>query len=153
MPISQDEPLAALAVERLRLEDGAVLALGIAVNHVGLGEVELLFTPSADMGNGHGVVHGGFVFTFADTAFAYAYASRGVPGVTVNATIDFLAPAQVGVELIAHASEFHRDGSTGIYDVRVTDSAGRVIAVFRGHGRTPRKKSTSPAPRENVSAS
>jgi acyl-CoA thioesterase len=83
-------------------------------------------------------VHGGYLFLLADTAVAYAFASRGASGVTVNASIDFLAPARVNMRLIARASEFHRSGSAGIYDVMVTDADGQAVAVFRGHARAPR---------------
>jgi acyl-CoA thioesterase len=135
--VAQDARAAA-AVRALYSVDEAILAIGISVDSVRAGDVELGFTPTASMGNGHGIVHGGYVFLLADTALAYAFASRGESGVTVNASIDFLAPAHVGVRLVARAGEFHREGSTGIYDVRVTDEDDRVIAAFRGHGRVPR---------------
>ena len=145
MPRFDVDRKAAEAVEALYVVDEAVLALGISVTRVRAGEVNLEFTPSAATGNGHGVVHGGYLFLLADTAFAYAFASRGVSGVTVNASIDFLAPARVNMRLTAHASEFHRNGSTGIYDVLVEDANGRAVAVFRGHARAPRAPSREPA--------
>jgi acyl-CoA thioesterase len=144
VPQRNEDRKAADAVEALYVADEAVLALGISVTRVSAGEVELEFTPSTTTGNGHGIVHGGYLFLFADTAFAYAFASRGVSGVTVNASIDFLAPARVNMRLTAHASEFHRNGSTGIYDVMVEDADGRAVAVFRGHARAPRAPSREP---------
>ncbi|MCU1552193.1 MAG: phenylacetic acid degradation protein PaaD [Glaciihabitans sp.] len=136
----EDERTAWDVVEALYASDEAILALGITVVDVQPGAVELGFTPRAEMGNGHGIVHGGYLFLLADTAFAYAFATRGENGVTVNATIDFLAPAHVNKRLTAVAREFHRDGVAGIYDVKVTDSNGRVVAAFRGHGRVPRSR-------------
>lgn len=135
---SADDQAALSAVTALYASDEAILQLGVTVDRVGVGSVELAFTPGSDKGNGHGIVHGGYLFLLADTAFAYAFASRGSNGVTVNASIDFLAPARVGTRLTARASEFHRDGGTGIYDVLIADEDGRTIAVFRGHGRVPR---------------
>jgi acyl-CoA thioesterase len=145
VPQHNDDRKAADAVQALYVTDEAVLALEISVTRVRAGEVDLEFTPSAATGNGHGIVHGGYLFLLADTAFAYAFASRGVSGVTVNASIDFLAPARVNVRLTAHASEFHRNGSTGIYDVMVADADGLAVAVFRGHARVPRAQSRNPA--------
>ncbi len=138
MPEVDDDRRAAASVEALFAADQAVRALGISVVRVEPGAVDLEFTPSARMGNGHGIVHGGYLFLLADTALAYAFASRGVSGVTMNASIDFLAPATVDTRLVARASEFHRNGATGIYDVILEDADGRTIATFRGHARTPR---------------
>jgi acyl-CoA thioesterase len=134
---------AADAVGALFEADEAVRALGISIVDVAPGTVELAFTPSTDAGNGHGIVHGGYLFLLADTALAYAFASRGQSGVTMNASIDFLAPARVNTRLTARASEFHRMGAAGIYDVTLKDAEGRTVAVFRGHARIPRATSAS----------
>ena len=67
--------------------------------------------------NGHGMCHGGLVFTLADTAFAHACNSHGPATVAAAASIDFLAPANEGDELVAEAVEQHRRGRTGLYDV------------------------------------
>ena len=125
----------AAAVAALYAADEAILALGISLGAIAPGSVELGFTPGPSMGNGHGIVHGGYLFLLADTAFAYAMASRGQAGVTVNASIDFLAPAHIDTALTARATEFHRDAVNGVYDVLITDMQGRVVAAFRGHGR------------------
>ena len=37
--------------------------------------------------NGHGSVHGGAIFTLADTAFALASNSHGIPAAAINAHI------------------------------------------------------------------
>jgi acyl-CoA thioesterase len=123
--------------------DEAVQALGISIVRVGVGTVELAFTPSAAAGNGHGIVHGGYLFLLADTALAYAFASRGESGVTMNASIDFLASARINTRLTARASEFHRAGAAGIYDVTLKDDDGCTVAVFRGHARIPRSSAQS----------
>ena len=88
-----------------------------------------------DMANGHGMCHGGILFAFADSAFAFACNSHGQRMVAAQAAISFLAPAKVGDTLTAHAREVHLRGRGGIYDVTVRDGAGGVIAEFRGHCR------------------
>ena len=50
----------------------------------------------ADMLNGHAICHGGFIFTLADSAFAYACNSYNLTTVASGCTIDFLAPAREG---------------------------------------------------------
>ena len=46
-----------------------------------------------DMVNGHGIAHGGFIFTLADTAFAFACNSYNVRAVAQACDIVFVAPA------------------------------------------------------------
>ncbi len=82
--------------------------------------------------NGHGIAHGGAVFTLADTAFAFACNSRDIPYVALDATISFTAPARLGDRLEATAVERALRGRTGVYDVTIVGAAGDVVAVFRG---------------------
>jgi acyl-CoA thioesterase len=84
--------------------------------------------------NGHGVCHGGVLFTLADTAFAIACNSHGPRAVAAAADIVFARPALVGDELHACALERTRFRRSGIYDVTVTRGA-EVIAEFRGQAR------------------
>ena len=87
------------------------------------------------MTNGHGMCHGGFIFTLADSAFAFACNSRNERAVAAQGAISFLAPAQLDEILVAQAEERFLQGRSGIYDVTVTGLDGRVVAEFRGHSR------------------
>ena len=89
-----------------------------------------------DMTNGHGICHGGFIFTLADSAFAFACNSYDERTVAQHCAVTFIAPAKLGDVLTAHAVEVSRTGRSGIYDITVTNGAGAVVAEFRGHSRT-----------------
>ena len=88
------------------------------------------------MTNGHGPCHGGFIFTLANSAFAFACNSHGQRAVAQHCQITFLSPAQRGMRLVAEARERQRGERSGIYDVTVRTEAGDVIAEFRGHSRS-----------------
>jgi acyl-CoA thioesterase len=88
--------------------------------------------------NGHNICHGGYVFLLADTAFAFACNTHGPTTVAAACDIAFLAPAHLGDELTAQATERHRAGRSGIYDVTIRLPDTTVIAEFRGHSRTLR---------------
>ena len=88
--------------------------------------------------NGHDICHGGFIFTLADTCFAFACNSYNQSTVAQQGTVNFLAPGRLGDVLTATAVETHRAGRSGIYDIRVTRASGEVIAEFRGLSRTIR---------------
>src|SRR5512136_2738961 len=81
--------------------------------------------------NSHRTVHGGAIFTLADTAFALASNSHGVPAAAINAHISYLTAAHSGI-LYAEAEEFARNPKLASYTVQVTDENGAKIAIFQG---------------------
>jgi acyl-CoA thioesterase len=82
--------------------------------------------------NGHAICHGGFIFTLADTTFAYACNSYNKVAVAAGASIEFLKPAREGDVLTCEGVEQHLSGRHGVYDMRVTNQSGDVVALFRG---------------------
>jgi acyl-CoA thioesterase len=93
-----------------------------------------------DMLNGHGTCHGGIVFALADSAFAFACNSHGVVTVAAGCSIEFLAPAHEGDELVAVAEERTRRGRHGVYDVDVRREGGELVAAFRGRSTATRER-------------
>jgi acyl-CoA thioesterase len=81
--------------------------------------------------NSVGVVQGGAIFTLADFAFGAASNSAGLVAVGINASITFMKAAQTGT-LFAEAVEESRTKRLSHCQVRVTDDAGGLIAVFQG---------------------
>ena len=89
------------------------------------------------MVNGHGLCHGGYIFTLADSAMAFASNSRNQRTVAQLCQINYIAPGRLGMRLIAEARERHRGERSGIYDVTVRNEAdSTTIAEFRGQTRT-----------------
>jgi len=86
--------------------------------------------------NGHGICHGGLIFTLADTAFAYACNSYNQRAVAQHCTITFLVPGKAGETLTATAAETVTSGRSGIYDIAVKNEHGTALAHFRGNSRT-----------------
>lgn len=82
--------------------------------------------------NGHQICHGGFIFTLADTTFAFACNSHNKVTVAAGCTIEFLKSAQLGDVLTCVGVEQTLMGRHGIYDMQVNNQQGEVIAMFRG---------------------
>src|SRR6266545_5447082 len=112
--------------------DRASQAMGMQISSIGPGYAELTMTVRADMLNGHAICHGGFIFTLADSAFAYACNSANLNTVASGCGIDFLAPAREHDVLTALAQERSTSGRTGVYDIGVSNQRGEAIALFRG---------------------
>jgi acyl-CoA thioesterase len=124
--------LARRVARALYEKDRAAQALGIQIVEVTPGGARLTMRVRADMTNGHQVCHGGMIFAFADTAFAYACNSHGDNALAAAASIDFLAPANADDALTATARELWRAGRSGLYEVEVTNQKDERIALFRG---------------------
>lgn len=114
--------------------DRASQHLGMAIVEVAPGRAVLTMTLGPTMVNGHGIAHGGFIFTLADSAFAFACNGHGPHAVAAQCHITYVKPGRLGDVLTATAQEVLREGRSGIYDVRVT-RGDEVIAEFRGHSR------------------
>lgn len=115
--------------------DTASAALGIELTELAEGRAVCRMTVTAQMINGHGLCHGGYVFLLADTAFACACNTRGPVTVAAGAEITFVSPARAGDVLVAEAAERTRYGRSGIYDITVRGPGGEVVAEFRGRSR------------------
>lgn len=134
--MNQADNLARRIAETLLQREGTGPAWGIAIDDAREGYARIRMKLRDDMLNGHRIGHGGMIFALADTAFAYACNSRNENTVAQNASISFLAPAQLGDVLIAEAREASRSGRSGVYQVSVRTADGRVIAEFTGLSRT-----------------
>lgn len=118
--------------------DAASQWLGMTLDAVAPGSATLSFTVAPHHLNGHGICHGGYIFTLADSAFAFACNSYNQVTVAQENQITYLAPGQPSERLTAVATETARNGRSGVYDITVTGGDGRKVALFRGLSRTIR---------------
>ena len=112
--------------------DRSSQALGIAIDIPEPGKAIATMTVRDDMINGLDVLHGGFAFTLADTAFAFACNAYNEQSIAASAQIEFLRPARLGDLLTATAREDHRGRRNGYYSVAVRNQRDELVALFRG---------------------
>jgi acyl-CoA thioesterase len=127
------QQLARACADALWAEDKASPALGMEILEVAPGLARLTMRVREDMVNGHDICHGGFIFTLADSAFAFACNSQNLNAVAAGARIEFLAPARLGDRLTVVASQVNQGRRSGIYDSVVTNQDGKTVALFRGN--------------------
>lgn len=130
------DEIARLSAEAMWSKDDASKSLGISLDRVDPGSAVLSMKVTDRHTNGHNICHGGFIFTLADSAFAFACNSYNRIAVAQNNSISFLSPGKMGDTLTATATEVHRAKRSGIYDVVVTNQDNLKIALFRGNSRT-----------------
>lgn len=96
------------------------------------GRARMRMTVRDELLNGHRICHGGFIFTLADSTFAFACNSYNKVAVAAGCSIEFLKPAHPGDVLTCTGQEQALQGRHGIYDMRVENQRGEVVAMFRG---------------------
>lgn len=106
--------------------------MGIEVDEYREGYCKLHFTITRDMLNGFGIVHGGIIFSAADSAFAFACNSHGRLSVALDVHISFMRACKEGDRLIVEATEMHTGNKTSFYDVKVLNDTDQIVANFRG---------------------
>ncbi|MDQ1698032.1 MAG: acyl-CoA thioesterase [Frankiaceae bacterium] len=134
------QDVARRCAETMYAADTASQQLGITITDIAPGRATATMEIRDDMLNGHAICHGGYIFTLADTAFAFACNTYDERTVAAGADITFLEPVRAGSELVAVAVERARRGRSGLYDVTVTTApivpAPIVVAEFRGRCRS-----------------
>ncbi|MBR1163037.1 hydroxyphenylacetyl-CoA thioesterase PaaI [Bradyrhizobium elkanii] len=128
------EDVARACADAMWKEDDASKGLGMELVEIRPGQAVMAMTVQPHMVNGQRICHGGYIFTLADSAFAFACNSRNDRAVAAQGNVTFIRPGKLGDRLVATAREISRSGRSGIYDVSVI-SGDSVIAEFRGHSR------------------
>jgi acyl-CoA thioesterase len=129
------DEVARRSAEAMWAGDRASRSLGMEILDVGPGRATLRMTVTDDMVNGHAIGHGGYTFTLADSAFAFACNSYNRVTVAAGAEIRFRAPTRRGDVPTATAAEREREGRDGIYDISVSTTDGTVVATFVGRSK------------------
>src|SRR5690348_11386544 len=132
--------LAERVVEAMMAADAFSRWLGIKVLAVAPRQATVAMRIRSDMVNGFGVSHGGIVYSLADSALAFASNTNGHVTVSVDNTISYPVPVQVGDDLIAVAEEETAGARLGFYRVTVARQDGTVVGLLHATVyRTPQK--------------
>jgi acyl-CoA thioesterase len=106
--------------------------LGLQIDEIREGYCRLHYTVKEDMLNGFERIHGGVLFSAADSAFAFACNSHGLITVALDVSITFTRPVFVGEKLFVEAQEIHLSNKTGLYDIRTLNENGELVCLFKG---------------------
>ncbi len=118
-------------LEKVFIKDQFAAYVGIVIEDISPGLAKVKFEVKDHHLNGLGCVHGGMLFTLADMAFAVAANSHGQIAVSLNSSISYIKPAK-GHTIFASAKEMSKSGRHAVYNIKVTDDTGAVVAIFQG---------------------
>src|SRR5690625_4558064 len=130
------QPLAEQCAQTMWEDDAATQKLGREIVSVSPGAATLTMRVTRDMVNGHNTCHGGYLFTLADSCFAFACNTYNKHTVDHQCNVTFIAPAYDDDLITATSKEVIRQGRSGIYVVEITNQYGPPLAYFGGIWRT-----------------
>lgn len=130
------QEIAKLVGNKMFAHDSATKNLGIELLDIAPGYARMQMTVIESMVNGHGICHGGYLFLFADSTFAFACNSHGQFSVAAGASIDFLSAVQLGDVLTCEGKQVQQGKRAGVYDMTITDQNQKTVAIFRGRSAT-----------------
>ena len=106
--------------------------LGMILVEMGDGTATVDMTPTEDMANHSGFVHGGMISTLADSAMGRSLRTLQ-PGVVRAMSFDlkltFISAAKVGERLRATGHVVHAGRRTAVTECRVEGTDGRLVAT------------------------
>jgi 1,4-dihydroxy-2-naphthoyl-CoA hydrolase len=127
--LRNSEEIVTRANERIRGTFAGVL--GMEFTHLTPERVEATLKVRQELKQPWGIVHGGAVMALADTvagAGAYMNLGQDQETVTVELKINLIGAVREGT-IRAEALPLHRGRTTSIWEARITDGTGRLVAV------------------------
>ncbi len=113
-------------------KDNFAKFLGFKVLELGQGFAKVLGHSSETSLNGAGVVHGGYIYTLADYAFALITNTDEHIALSSNATINYMEAVKPNTVLLATAKLSHEKLKTSICDIVITDETSKTTyAIFQ----------------------
>jgi uncharacterized protein (TIGR00369 family) len=105
--------------------------LGITVTAATEEHVAAELVVREEFDNGSDIIHGGALMAFADTLGAMGAIVNlraGQTTTTIESKTNFFAPGPVGSKLFGEATPLHRGRRTQVWETRIINKQGRLIA-------------------------
>jgi 1,4-dihydroxy-2-naphthoyl-CoA hydrolase len=126
--VKTPQEIVARVNERIRGTFAGVL--GMEFTHLASDRVEATLQVREELKQPWGIVHGGAVMTLADTVAGAGsfFNAGGGQTVTVELKINLIGAVRDG-KIRAVAVPLHRGRTTSVWETRVSDEAGKLVAV------------------------
>lgn len=119
-------------LELLLEKDAFSKWLGISDIEVGLGHCSFYYTIKEEMMNGLGTVHGGVLFSAADSALAFASNSVDNLSVALEVSISFTTAVRLNEKLKVTAEQIYSGRKTAVYDIKTWNEKNELVCFFKG---------------------
>ena len=119
-------------VDAMMLVDSFSRWLGIENMEIAPGRSVIRMAVRDDMMNGMGGVHGGALYSLADSAFSFATNNSGIISVAIDSSMSYPAAARVGDVLTAVAVVESGSRRLQFCNVTVRNQNDAIVGHFRG---------------------
>ena len=127
-------------VEQLLAQDPASQLLVMQLQAVEPGYCEVTMTVTKQLTNGYQLCHGGFIFTLADSALAFACVTSDGPALSASSSIEFLQPAKLADQLTACARLEYQQGRHCYCQIKVMNQQQQLVALLHARQVISRAK-------------
>ncbi len=118
-------------MERFIDQDRYAQYLGVEICEWGEGYAKAKLELDRNHLNSVNTVHGGVLFSLADSAFSVASNSHGTVAVAIQVCISYFKAVSGGT-LYAEAREVSRNPKLATYLIEVSDDTGSLLGLFQG---------------------
>ncbi len=94
----------------------------------GYSAVEMTYDPET-MNNIYSRAHGGAIYALIDEAFETAGQTDGTIAVALNINVTYVSSPNTSTRLRAEAQKVSQTKKTAVYDIKVKDVDGKLIAI------------------------
>ena len=119
-------------VNKMYKHDAFSQWLGITLEDVKPGKVQVGMKVRSEFTNGFKVAHGGITFSLADSALAFASNGHGKHALSIETSISHTKPVFEGDLLTAITEELVNTRTIGIYHIKVLNQLNELVAIFKG---------------------
>ena len=105
--------------------------LGLSITVATTDRIVAELTVREELCTAGSIMHGGAIMAFADTVGALgtiANLREGQGTTTIESKTNFFAGSPIGTRLIAEAIPLHRGRRTQVWETRITNTEGRLVA-------------------------
>lgn len=122
----------AIAKKQMFDNDAFSQWLGIEILDLDAGYAALQMTLRKEMTQGFGIAHGGITYALADSALAFASNAHGRQSLSIETSISHTKTVNLGDQIKAIATEISLTHRIGIYDIKIENQKGELVALFKG---------------------
>ncbi len=119
-------------VDKMLSKDKMSQWLGIQINSIEKGKVDLQLKVSETMLNGFLIAHGGITYSMADSCMAFTANSNGNHAVSVESSISHHAAVKANDILSTQIEELNKSTRFGVYLVKIYNQEEKLVASFKG---------------------
>ena len=105
--------------------------LGLSITVATTDRIVAELTVREELCTSGSIMHGGAIMAFADTVGALGTIANlrdGQGTTTIESKTNFFAGSPIGTRLIAEAIPLHRGRRTQVWETRITNAEGRLVA-------------------------